>query len=267
MLNAPTPSFALEATTLLANKQAMDAALLCAQGLEFYPDYLGGYLVLAEAYAALNRPEDADVILEAARSRFSDFEIVLRHQEVAPVVIPEPPKAPIASTTSDSKSTPSVLRLIETVPHNDDQRIIRSTSVRLIPGLEYTSLRFEGTRSRGRRMISPLPDPPPFRSFHSLRRMSRPAEPVSEKRPVSLEELAKRLELAKIPRNIESLPTPAPAVQPSGPVVMTETIANIYMQQGSFDKAIEAFRLLQSVKPDRVQHFEEMIAACEKSKT
>jgi len=159
--------------------------------------------------------------------------------------------------------------VINTADLATDSRIIRSASVRLIPGLEYTTLRFEGMRSRGRREITFLADPPPFRSFHVMRRVQRPTEPVKEQRKaVSLEELAARLEKARIPTVTEmARQAPVPPPPMGGPTVVTETIAMIYMQQGSFDRAIEAFRVLESTKPEKHEHFERLIAECERART
>jgi hypothetical protein len=174
--------------------------------------------------------------------------------------------APIEQHHRDQQS---ILRMIDTAHLVNDERIIRSASVRLIPGLEYTSLRFENLRSRGRRDISFLSDPPPFRSFHTMRRTTRPTEPSREpsrepRKAVSLEEIAARLERrARMPRSTDVVEQAQPP-EPNGPMLMTETIARIYMQQGSHDKAIEAFRMLQQSKPEKHAHFEALIAECER---
>jgi cytochrome c-type biogenesis protein CcmH/NrfG len=49
--------------------------------------------------------------------------------------------------------------------------------------------------------------------------------------------------------------------------VVTETIARIYMQQGNYERAIEAFRTLQAAKPEKHTHFEQLIAECERGRT
>jgi hypothetical protein len=167
-------------------------------------------------------------------------------------------------------SHPNVLRLIEMAPITTDTRIIRSSSVRLIPGLEFTSLRFEGTRSRGRREITSLLDPPAFRTFHPIRRTARPSETQEpRKKPVTLEELAARLNDARLPRNTggndqEISREDFSAMQ--SPIMITETIARIYMQQGSFELAIEAFKALQKQKPEKTVEFEKLIKECERKR-
>ena len=102
-----------------------------------------------------------------------------------------------------------------------------------------------------------------------MRRTTRPTEQVREtKRSVSLEELAHRLEKARMPRQpVDVAQSSAPAPQPgSGPTVVTETIARIYMQQGNLERAIEAFRTLQAAKPEKHTHFEQLIAECERAR-
>ena len=288
-------SFAVTAEAMLAEHRYAEAVQLCAAGVTEFPQYLGGYLMLARAYEAMGKVHDASVMRTAAQERFPWYVAVqkpsqpVQHAEVAAAaepevvaqvvaealaaVVPEVVSAePEAEVEPQPREQPSVLRMIDTAHLVNDERIIRSASVRLIPGLEYTSLRFENLRSRGRRDIAYLSDPPPFRSFHTMRRTTRPAEPSREQRrepgkAVSLEEIAARLERrARMPRAsdaVEQVPPP----EPNGPMLMTETIARIYMQQGSYDKAIEAFRMLQKSKPEKHAQFDALIAECERART
>ena len=186
--------------------------------------------------------------------------------------------APTAYAPVDHVETLHTLRLIQTATPVDDKRIIRSAAVRLIPGLEFTSLRFEGVKQRGRRPIQRLLDPPPFREFHAPVRRRTPAvapptstEQPTRKRPFSLEELAQRLERARLPRP-ESGPTlapkpapePRPVTEPSraaAPVVFSETMARIYEAQGSFELALDVYRALQQQQPERSDHFQSLIDA------
>lgn len=280
MSERPAPSFAVTAASLLRNDRAVDAARLCASGLQYYPDYAGGYILLAKAYDVLGQPDDARLIRNEASRRFA---YVAPVPEPVPEPVPAPVPAPVPEPVPEPVPVPvpvpvpapvpvpvPLLVLIDSVPHSNDQRIIKSSSVRLIPGLEYTTLRFEGMRSRGRREIAHLSEPPAFREFHTMRRTTRLVEqPKEPRRAVSLEELAHRLEKARMPRQaVDVVQSSAPAPQPgSGPTVVTETIARIYMQQGNFERAIEAFRTLQAAKPEKHTHFEQLIAECERART
>ncbi|MBU3678026.1 MAG: hypothetical protein FGM32_00275 [Candidatus Kapabacteria bacterium] len=307
-----SPDFVLRAAEYLADHKALEAARLATAGIEMYPLYAGGYVMLAKSYAALGRLDDAQVMVhdiarrfpyiaisveapEIAESATSFYDDVIRSEVVMqseswqtlpddmPVSQPEivveehvpdeePPETVYAEPINeDVVQAPSqVLRMIESMPIDDDTRIIRSSSVRLIPGLEFTTLRVEGLRSRGRRGIGALPDPPPFRSFHQVRRPQRSAEPPAQRKSISLEELATRLLDAKMPRQSEmdaQGTASAPAANPHAqPILVTDTIAQIYMQQQSYDLAIEAFKTLMSRKPERSEHYQALIRECERKR-
>ena len=342
MTETVPPDFAVQAARLLSASDPLAAARLSTAGISCYPDYAGGYVMLAKAYAALGRGNDAITMVQDARERFPyititlpdvfpaiaephtevlDHEIVAVSEVTTEVDVPSGDSVAVATTNDEpsvfleselestleagmvtidrADSSPSevvaeepvldvemlpaeapsinytqtpsqVLRMIETLPVATDARIIRSSSVRLIPGLEFTTLRVEGLRSRGRRGVGSLPEPPAFRTFHQVRRPQRPVEPPAPRKPVSLEELAQRLAEARIPRPTEvdlsaQRPEASMAAQPQ-PSKVTETISNIYMQHQPYDLAIEAFKHLMSQRPDRKDHFEALIHECERKR-
>ena len=51
------------------------------------------------------------------------------------------------------------------------------------------------------------------------------------------------------------------------PIIVTETIARIYMQQGSYELAIDAFKTLQKQKPAKSDEFEKLIKECERKRS
>ena len=73
----------------------------------------------------------------------------------------------------------------------------------------------------------------------------------------ALEELAQRLEKARIPAIEEERTISKPSFMPS---IVTETMANIYIQQGAFSQAIKAYQVLARNQPERLEHFEAIIA-------
>lgn len=359
-------TFAVLAARRIAEGDAREAVRLCADGIADFPEYLGGYIVLARAYDVLQRYDDAYIMRTEAHRRFpwlpwvgplADNSTVVgdgasavteetpvqapeptpvlvptlpatepepvdtvvvplvmlpspteaqdepaqeegRHDrsqgvqpialhagddhlelpQVEPMMLVEVGTAPAASARADQGETLHTLRLIQTATPVDDKRIIRSAAVRLIPGLEFTSLRFEGVKQRGRRPIQRLQDPPPFREFHApvRRRTTVVAPPTGTEqptraRPFSLEELAQRLERARLPRpesgatpGIRPAPEPRPTVEPTrtaAPVVFSETMARIYEAQGSFDLALDVYRALQQQQPERSEHFQSLMDA------
>lgn len=175
------------------------------------------------------------------------------------------------------------LRLVSTA-NTASRRTIRSSAMRLIPGLEYTPLRVQSS-VKNHRSLSQLPDPPPFpvirgsamnvsptlgsaqaskssRKTSKTDRTSRPSDaPKSH-----LEELALRLEKVRTPVTEEpDIITTRGAAEGVEPTLVTETMAKIYEQQGFIEQAIKAYRQLARVKPDRRSEFEQRIAALESS--
>lgn len=240
-----SPTFALDALLLLQQGRPQAALDLAADGVRCYPTYIGGYVALADCFASIGKRDDAQVILNEADRRFPD-RAVIRQRRTALVAVRPAEPAP--------QPTESPLRIIALSRPDSDTRVIRSSAVRLIPGLEYTSLRFESQRRSGR-SVSALPEPPAFRHFHAP--SQRPSTALAPRRGVSLEELANRIGKVRITaEELEKRP-PAPDPMASQPRVAfaTETLAQIYVQQKSYDQAIEAYTQLMQRHPDRADHF------------
>jgi len=293
-----SPLFAFHAQQAIGRGQLRDAVELCANGISQFPDYLSGYIVLARAYDALGMKTDARLIRTAAAERFvgltalpsdpSDVSDQSDQSDVSDVsdvsdqsdqsAVSDQSDASDASDVSDvsaAAAPPPVLpsaghsmqslRLVTAAPATEG-RVIRAASVRLIPGLEFTSLRFEGAKTRGRRIIQHLIEPPPFRTFHAPMKPSRPfgqgapskaAAAADAKRPLSLEELAGRLERARMPRPADIAKAPSAEVDvATSSSLVTDTIAGIYLAQAAYEKALDAYRQLQAANPDRHEHYQ-----------
>ncbi len=277
--NTVSASFAREAHRLVEAGRAPEAVQLCAQGIQAYPDYGTGYLVMAAAYGSAGLAHDQEVMMQEYRRRVRSEKREVRSQvtsderEVRSEVtsderevrsqVTSDEREVTSDVRSDERGFFSPLQVIHSIPF-DEERMIRSTSVRLIPGLEYTSLRFEGMKMRGVRVIQHVAEPPSFRDFHvqprrPLLRSSDGSSVASRKRPLSLEELALRLEKVRMPRSgdvSEPLPSSPPSHTLSAPLpVITETLAKIYAAQGSYEMAMEAYRILQQRFPEKAAQF------------
>jgi len=258
-------AFARDAHRLVESGRVAEAVQLCAQGIQAYPDYCTGYLVMASAYAAAGLEHDRTVMMREYHKKVRSVELrVTKEVTSDELQVTSEVTSDELRVTSDERGFFSPLQVIHTVPSDTEQRKIRSSSVRLIPGLEYTSLRFEGMKMRGVRVIQHLADPPSFRDFHiqSRRPSTRGTDSsatAQRKRPLSLEELALRLEKVRMPRSgevSEPFATPPPSSSPSTPLpVITETLAKIYAGQGSYELAIEAYRILQQRLPEKADQF------------
>jgi|GEM_PF-4461706 len=71
-----------------------------------------------------------------------------------------------------------------------------------------------------------------------------------------LEELARKLESARIPIVEESNEPPRPVFEPS---LVSDTIAEILVKQGAWAEAMKAFQMLARMKPGRHAHYQERI--------
>ncbi len=174
------------------------------------------------------------------------------------------------------------LRLIESAPSDPARpRALRSSNMRLVPGLEFTPLRVQSMRKNHVRMhyLPELPEYPVIRG--SSMNISPPIAPpkdnarrkkvetekksarVAEPKRTQLEELAARLERARIPIVTEEPEVGtgiAPAPDAEEPMVISETMAGIYEKQGLYQQAIKAYRQLGRMKPERLEYFEQKIA-------
>jgi len=232
--------------------------------LEHCPQYPTAYLLLAEVYQALQRWQEAAEVLHAARQRFPRHRVFeqryqqLQRQRGTPDELPQTPSAaepahPPGESEPDRhlRRVSVPLRLIEGAGEATVR--LRSTLVRLIPGLEFAPLRSEpsaGSAYRG------LPPPPPFPA--ELEAILREAERTPPPEPLTpLEELARRLEHARIPAPERAEPAQPEAPVPEEPMpsaelpIVTETMARIYEQQGAYELALRIYEELARRYPER----------------
>lgn len=291
-----SPAFGFEVVALLRDRRANDAALLASEGVRSYPSYIGGYILLSKCYQQLGHLEAASIILDEVERRFpgravtkdsrravAELERISAAEQVShtndgnnrassTIADPDVPESDLSTEhtkqdsiqstqpTSSVFTTAPLLRVINLAAPASDTRVLRSTSMRLIPGLEYTSLRFEGAKHRGQRSIQQLPQPPSFREFHSPRASAVAARQTTKP---SLENLAERISKARI--TADSLeqrpPAPAPAPLQSRPLY-TETLTRIYMQQERWTEAIEGWEALMLINPKHTVRYQEYIEEC-----
>jgi len=252
------PSFVTDVRSMLDNKQFESALQLSADGVRAFPTYLGGYVLLAESFSALGFESDAEAIAAEIARRFGRT-ARLKTPELEKLKTPEETE----KKQKAEKSRESPLRIIELAPQANDTRVIKSSSVRLIPGLEYTTLRFEGGKHRGQRILQPLSDPPQFREFHAPRKSGKQTDQPVVQKKLSLEELAERIGRVRItPADLEGKPPAPNPIQTPRASVVSETLARIYMEQRNYDKAIDALRILQSQHPTEHQRLQDLINKC-----
>lgn len=246
---------------------------------------------ISETEAEVEREEFEEVFKNDAEE--SGEKILLKEDEPFKsdeVLKEQKPAAPVFPlSANDVRYSP--LRIIETFKTDEHQRkSLKSSSVRLIPGLEFAPLRFESSKKYDRH-ITALPEPPPFRAFKTMQRinyatthpsmfhrMEQLPQPDSSGNLIQrraqeagyvaqnltpLEELATRLEKARIPVVKEDI-DPQSGAFTREPSVVTDTMAKIYEMQGAFTEALKAYQVLARLKPERLEFYEGKIQEIQK---
>lgn len=176
------------------------------------------FTFIADAVEKSGNIDKAEAIRIRSKELFADSSII---------------ELEVSSTSADFAHA-YVLNLFPQLmfPPDADSEIVMyddiSYSFDTIPAFDYTVV------------SKPLP-----RSEDSIRSLS------------ALEELAKRLEHAKIPVIDEEKTIASPSFMPS---IVTETMADIYEQQGAYAQAIKAYQVLARNNPDKLEYFESKIS-------
>lgn len=203
-------------------------------------------------------------------------------QEDTPPTLDDELRTELTSAPVESDEVLSVthsMRIVETATIDSRaMRMLRSSNIRLIPGLEFAPLRIESPRFIT--TSQPL-EFPPFKPIRGSRRThathqrasvpSTPAELEAELQArqgnvtptpakTSLELLAERLERARIKPLEQREHNSETATTTDELTMVTETMAQIYERQGAIEQAIKAYTILARQHPERRSTYEEKIA-------
>ncbi len=221
-------------------------------------------------------PED-----EAAESEAPEPEVIAPEDKQDEVSEPAPEPEIIApETPAKSPGHSSHLRIIETAPNDRPTGSAwRSRNIRLIPGLEFTPLRFESHAGRTFDRSVSMPEPPAFPNISTPQEDQPPSATDSraDERPPEMpqrrvEESQARDNLKEFARQMRELNSalphdaisgkkaPQPPVPRMGELPVSETLANLYVGQKAWSEAIHAFEVLARYYPDRAAEFEARIA-------
>ncbi len=327
-----TPVFALDAEDLFETGQYIDAIALCKQGLELYPEYASGYVVLYRALIALEREAEAlnaldsglgalpanrillrllnehsakydttkadepiefpaivslDEPLSSVRElQVSDSDtqqeisiegieaetvvtaigedikpvyegiadILLASDDISEVISADNQAVNAAGEKSLERLSYPALRIIESASQGE-KVLIRASSIGLIPGLQFTPM---SLRKPARRFSSELPELPPFREFEQPVIVEAELVETDVKTKTPLEELAARLEKARVAIVQDETPT----IQDNTVEIVstaTETVAKIYESQGAYSQAVKVYKQLAQAKPELKEKYEALI--------
>lgn len=150
-------------------------------------------------------------------------------------------------------------RMVETPRSETDQRrFLRSSNLRLIPGLEFAPLRFESSTQRTVRFNS-LPEPPAFRDFESESEQElEQLEATHLTRDVGVPRNQKDATKKQYSSDISRDPDTEQFDFVNGeysPPIVNDTLALIYEQQGAIEVAIQAYTLLLKNYPEKSAHY------------
>lgn len=150
-------------------------------------------------------------------------------------------------------STP--MRVIENAEQGE-KVLIRASSIGLIPGLQFVPITL---RKPARRFSSELPELPAFREFRKPKLPAIKELTSTVKARTPLEELAARLEKARVAIVQEDTPTVHDTKDVEIVTPATETVAKIYETQGAYSQAVRVYEELIRSKPESASKYEELI--------
>ena len=160
---------------------------------------------------------------------------------------------------SDGSHTELSMQGIPINSNKEHEHIQKSISQydSFLPKLEYTSITTQTVRDDKHQppIETEFPDFPDF-SYLSAAIVVEQKNQAIQKPLNALEELAKRLEHARIPAIPNDPVQGSPTYTPS---IVTETMATIYEKQGAYTQAIKAYQILARKNPEKLMYFEEKI--------
>ena len=278
--NPQSPLFARLADLYLSKNQPAEALKLCEAGVQTYPSYSTGYVILGKCYSALNENSKARLAYSQAL-HFAPFNQLARKLlDETPLSAEEP--LPVQEAASPEPELPSVEAELQ------QEQVIAEPSVEEPPAIvsaEIVSPPAEEPVQEFAQQPEPeiaaaptaepaeLPGVEDYVQQHSgdtaneqvmtldeylAAQTASPAPEATE-----LDSLATKLESAGriVPQQPE--PEPEPAPQESAPmdsIVITPTLAEIYVSQGEYGAAIQAYEILIYSKPNERERFEKRIS-------
>lgn len=292
-----TPLFAVDAEELLDLGKVQEAIDLCLKGLEVYPGYPAGEAVLAKCYKFSGDTEKANEILEEAIANnpfnkalhtLKKFDLDYSNIEKLP---PRKPKKESNNRTNlENKQAQNIkvadfdleinnsqsedvysdilskfssendnLQLNELADRTqEDEIVIDYLDLDLIPGLNenYSTLELKFNKVEFLNLT--------LSNFPSLFNQSHQIA-ISNHKIDEYSKLAENLKFAKIKLKEEDYPEIA-SEELNFDEIATETMANLFREQGRFNEAIKQYKNLIVKYPEKEIEFQEIIELIKKEK-
>ena len=267
--NPQSPLFARLADLYLSTNQSTEALKLCEAGVQTYPSYSTGYVILGKCYSALNENSKARLAFAQALHLAPFNQLARKLLDEIPFTSDEPIQNPEIESTDTTPPAAETAVQEESLPmQNVDEPQLTTEPIAEAPVEEET---VQETVQQG------IVETPPVESAelssvdeyiqqHSANAGTEKLVSLDEyldqaAEPTGLDSLATRLENAG--RIVPQEPEPSLSPEENAPldsIVITPTLAEIYASQGEYGAAIQAYEILIYSKPNERERFEKRIS-------
>lgn len=295
--NPQSPLFARLADLYLIKKQSSEALKLCEAGVQTYPSYATGYVILGKCYLALNENSKARLAFTQALQLSPFNQLARKFLSEIPHTVDERPRAVedeiVAASSYAVETQPALEAEPQVVASVAEEEIVAPPSVaeeeitptsaveepvqvaeEIVDALQAE----EVVAVQQAAEVQPV-EPTQFPNLDdyiqqhstniaaermiSLDEYLGPAPAVSAQpqAPMTeLDSLTAQLENAKriVPQETEPEASPKENVLVDSTVI-TPTLAEIYASQGEYGTAIQAYEILIVAKPNERERFEKRI--------
>ena len=267
--NPQSPLFARLADLYLSTNQSTEALKLCEAGVQTYPSYATGYVILGKCYSALNENSKARLAFAQALHLAPFNQLARKLLDEIPFTADEPIQTLEIESTDTTPPAAETAVQEEPLPmQNVDEPQLTTEPIAEAPVEEET---VQETVQQG------IVETPPVESAelsnvdeyiqqHSANAGTEKLVSLDEyldqaAEPTGLDSLATQLENAG--RIVPQEPEPTLSPEESAPldsIVITPTLAEIYASQGEYGAAIQAYEILIYSKPNERERFEKRIS-------
>jgi tetratricopeptide (TPR) repeat protein len=267
--NPQSPLFARLADLYLSTNQSTEALKLCEAGVQTYPSYSTGYVILGKCYSALNENSKARLAFAQALHLAPFNQLARKLLDEIPFTSDEPIQNPEIESTDTTPPAAETAVQEESLPmQNVDEPLLTAEPIAEAPVEEEA---VQETVQQG------IVETPPVESAelssvdeyiqqHSANAGTEKLVSLDEyldqaAEPTGLDSLATQLENAG--RIVPQEPEPSLSSEESAPldsIVITPTLAEIYASQGEYGAAIQAYEILIYSKPNERERFEKRIS-------
>jgi len=252
-----TPIFLVEAEKSLEAGNFDRAIELCKRGIEYFPDYYLGYVILIESYESVGNYEEADKIYQEACVKFATnlfFKQIARRRDKYGTLINSKNREP-NELISDSISAiqienpPAIEKDFLNIPEFSEYKDIileelSANDIDLIPGLNFLPFKIPNHNQK----ITDL------QLFYDHISKDIPNIEIYLDKPIENNEVEHNFAKGplEVDENVSEFNLPN--------IIPTETLAEIYVRQNKISEAIDIYEQLCEINPEKSTHYNEQIA-------